>query len=36
MQSEKGASALSHRVPKIQLNGMEWQINITRVTKKLF
>ena len=24
----KGASALSHRVPKIQLNGMKWQINI--------
>ena len=31
-----GTSALSHRVPKIQLNAMTWQINITRVTKMLF
>ena len=29
MQSKFGTSALSHRVPKIQLNGMKLQINIT-------
>ena len=26
-----GASALSHRVPKIQLNDMKWQVDDTRV-----